>query len=243
MVVFDSTTLLLLLRPGKVGVPIDYHTGKPVQYAHERIETLIEKLEEEKSKIIIPTPVISELLVHAGDEIGSILDVIQKRAVFSVEPFDQIAAIEVAFMARQDHDNRKNRQDKNVTLAKIKYDRQIIAIAKVHGASTIYSDDEHIHARVIGMNIEAIRLADLPVSQSKQQTPLDFNAPIGISFLGEEKGLINQPTAQQINSDDNQEETGNGEKIENERNQKEAIRYKDRKIGITAGTLKRNIEL
>ncbi len=65
MVVFDTTTALLSLRPG-TNPPLDPATGIPVQHAEARIALLVETLEKARTRIIIPTPVMSELLVHAG---------------------------------------------------------------------------------------------------------------------------------------------------------------------------------
>lgn len=63
MVVIDATTLLLLLRPDS-GRPIDSNTGLPVTEVRDRIEFLIATLEKEKSKLIVPTPALSEVLVR-----------------------------------------------------------------------------------------------------------------------------------------------------------------------------------
>ena len=64
MVVIDATTLLLLLRPDP-GRPIDSNTGLPVtEVKNKKIEFLIATLEKEKSKLIVPTPALSEVLVR-----------------------------------------------------------------------------------------------------------------------------------------------------------------------------------
>ena len=54
-VAFDSTTLSILLNP-KASVPADPATGKPPDLAKERIQALVEKLQKERQKIIIPAP-------------------------------------------------------------------------------------------------------------------------------------------------------------------------------------------
>jgi hypothetical protein len=65
MVLIDATTLLLLLdsdaRP-----PRDPATKKPLEKCKERIEFLIETLSEAGSRVVVPTPVLSELLVRRG---------------------------------------------------------------------------------------------------------------------------------------------------------------------------------
>jgi len=64
MVVFDATMLLLLLRPNS-GRPRD-SAGNPVSQVEERIAHLVQRLERMRTRIIVPTPALSEVLVHAG---------------------------------------------------------------------------------------------------------------------------------------------------------------------------------
>ena len=54
----------------------------------------------------------------------------------------------------------------------LKYDRQIVAIAKVHQATTIYSDDEDIEKVAAESDIPVIGLADIPVPDAKLQREL-----------------------------------------------------------------------
>jgi len=175
MVVFDATMMLLFMRPN-VNAPPDPKTGLPVENAEARISALIEDLEKQKIKIIIPTPALSELLVRAGEDTQSLISIIQKNPVFRITPFDTLAAIEAAVMTRQaiDSGNKRDGADE-ITWAKIKYDWQIIAIARVHRANAIYSDDNHIHSHCNATQIRVIRLADIPVPQKKiQNGEFDF---------------------------------------------------------------------
>jgi len=175
MVVFDTSIILLSIRPD-VNPPINKVTGKPVDYAKERVDGLIEKLDKEKTKIIIPTPALSELLVRAGGDAAAILSDIQKSPIFKIVPFDNRAAIEVSLMTRQaiDKGNKRGAASKDCTWAKVKYDRQIIAIAKVNGATTIYSDDGDILAHANNDHLNVIRLIDIPIPQEDRQAKLDL---------------------------------------------------------------------
>jgi hypothetical protein len=72
-----------------------------------------------------------------------------------------MAAVQVALMSQEPGDRPRTSQE---TYAKIKYDRQIAAIAKVQGASVVYSDDANVrgsYAKRLGMM--AVALADLPL--------------------------------------------------------------------------------
>jgi len=169
MVGIDATTLMLLLRPG---IPIpNGPSGVPIDRPKERIEYLVQQLDKAGTKIVIPTPALSESLVRAGAA-GSqdLIEKLQKFAVFRIEPFDLRAAIEVAAMSRdaQTSGNKRGKADA-ATWAKVKYDRQIVAISKVHGVTTIYSDDSDIRALGEKAKIKVMSVADLPLPPEKAQ--------------------------------------------------------------------------
>jgi hypothetical protein len=169
MVVIDATTLLLMLRPG-TPVPSGPN-GVPIDRPKERIDYLVQQLNNSKTKIIIPTPALSEALVRAGAAASQqIVDHLQRYSVFAIEPFDTRAAIEVATMSREAAaSGRGKRGVAGGTWAKVKYDRQIVAIAKVNGATTIYSDDRDIKTLGGRVKISVVSLADLPLPPERQQ--------------------------------------------------------------------------
>ena len=176
MVVLDASVLLLLLRP-EAGVPIDPATGEPVPMARERIDYLIQCLEKARAKIIIPTPALSEVLVRAGTAGPRILEHVQKSAILRIAPFDTLAAIEVAAMTRRALDKGDKRGSGTGPWAKIKYDRQIVAIAKVEGASTIYSDDDNIKLYGRELGVQVVGISDLDLPPSAAQAELTFPEP------------------------------------------------------------------
>jgi hypothetical protein len=95
MVVFDASILLFVL---------DENTKASVPRAKERVEYLIDTLSKTDEKIVIPTPALSECLVHAGPAGPEYLTIIGRQACFRVASFDQRAAVEAAirtYHARQ----------------------------------------------------------------------------------------------------------------------------------------------
>lgn len=161
MVVIDATMLLLMLNPG-TAVPGGVDRPK------ERIDFLVAQLDKAKTKIIIPTPALGEALVRAGAEASQrIVEYLQRYSVFSIESFDTRASIEVAAMSREAKGSKKGSSD--ATWAKVKYDRQIVAIAKVHGATTIYSDDGDIGTLGKRAKINVVGLAELSLPPQKAQ--------------------------------------------------------------------------
>ncbi|MDT7041505.1 type II toxin-antitoxin system VapC family toxin [Candidatus Nitronereus thalassa] len=171
MVVFDTAILLLLFSPD-TSAPIDPATKNPIEDAKERVDYLVEKLEKQKTKIIVPTPVLSELLVHSDKAGPGYLSKLNSSAAFRIIPFDIKAAIEVAAMTKAALNSGDKKDGGAGTWAKIKYDRQIVAIAKVEGATTIYSDDENIDKFAKKKGINVIGLSALPLRPEEAQTDL-----------------------------------------------------------------------
>ncbi len=168
MIVFDSTMLLLTIRP-TIDAPLDEKTGKPVDYIEERINGLLEKIEKQKNKIIIPSPVLSEVLTDAGNGMSSLVQKIQKNSIFRIIPFDTLAAVELAAMTYDAKKKGDKKSGSSETWAKVKFDRQIVAIAKVHGATAIYSDDNNLLKFAEKANINVIKLVDIPIPENAKQ--------------------------------------------------------------------------
>ena len=69
---------------------------------------------------------------------------------------------------------RKRRKKAAATWAKIKFDHQIVAIAKVNGATAIYSDDQDLRTFAQQAGLQVVGLADLPLPPKESQPPLPF---------------------------------------------------------------------
>jgi hypothetical protein len=166
MVLFDATILSLLLHPG-AKAPTDAD-GNPIENARERVEYLVQILEDAKTKIIIPSPALAELLVVAGPAGPKYLDEINDRSCFKIADFDKRAAVEVAVQIRNAVKGGDKKEGSISTWAKIKFDRQIVAIGKVEGVATIYSDDEDVCNYAKSSDIEVKGVNDLPLPPPRQ---------------------------------------------------------------------------
>lgn len=175
MVVFDATMLLLFLRPSS-GQPVD-STGAPIAQVQQRIAHLLQRLERARTRIVIPTPALSEVLVRAGAAAPQIVETLNRSAVFKIVPFDALAAIEAAIMTRAAIDSGDKRAGSDATWAKIKFDRQIVAIAKVIRATAIYSDDSDVRTIGAAQDITVIGLAELPLPPENPQIQLQLVPP------------------------------------------------------------------
>ncbi|MDP9648617.1 hypothetical protein [Paraburkholderia caledonica] len=160
MVVFDAGILISLLTPRTTE-----------GHKKERLDFLVRTLRQTRTKILIPTPALSELLVHAPD----LADEFSRSSGFEVVPFDQRAAIECALSIRAALSTGNKKGKQNAVWSKVKFDHQIVAIARSRLASCIYSDDKGLlsFARSIGMN--AMSSDELPDDPDKAQGQLDLD--------------------------------------------------------------------
>lgn len=139
MVVFD-TSFLALAFDAQFKAPVDPETGEVMEDCKARISQLVELLSEQKVRILVPTPVLAEYLVRAGLDREKRLTEFTASRAFSVAPFDTRAAVECALLSEQEL-KAPSLQSEEETRAKVKFDRQIIAIAKARNTARIYTGD------------------------------------------------------------------------------------------------------
>ena len=172
-VAFDASILLPLLFPEVQG-PIDAATKEPIDHCRERIDQLVLDLEKSHTKVIIPTPALSEILVHADSAGPKYLEQLRQSRAFKLEPFDERAAAEVAMMIRADLKKLGKKRGRQIqdTWAKVKFDRQIVAIAKVNGAATLYTEDRGVRSFAEDSGIAVVGIMDLPLPTEMAQMRL-----------------------------------------------------------------------
>lgn len=177
MIVFDASVLLLLLDPD-TSPPNDPATGQPVSQCKARIAHFIAQLTRSREKIIIPTPALSEALVRAGEAAPQYLDIMRNSRFFQVSPFGTTAAVEAAELMRLRIDKLGSlKGDGSDSRAKIKFDLQIIAIARVTRATIIYTDDSGLSKLAAPLGITAKGVFSLPLPPEDPQTILDLTSP------------------------------------------------------------------
>lgn len=169
MVVIDTATLLFILQPD-ARAPLG-DDGEPIPKCRERVELLLRNLSEAGVRVVVPTPVLAELMVSVGPGKVQLLGEINQSAAFHVVAFDQIAAVECACLNDPALQKKLGPRD---TKAKVKFDRQILAIAKVAGAHTLYTDDKRLIARAAANGLQAVRMQDLPLPAEPPQGELEL---------------------------------------------------------------------
>jgi len=153
MVVFDANFLIYFLDPKiKDGVG-----------SNPRIDHLVATIQKTSDRIIVPTPALSELLVKAGDAGPKYLEIVARSKYFRVAEFGERAAVEAAALTREAIANGNKRgASLDSDWAKVKFDRQIVAIGRVVGAKTVYTNDGQLAAHAKAAGLEAIASDDLP---------------------------------------------------------------------------------
>lgn len=153
MVVFDANFLIYFLDPkvkGGVG-------------NNPRIDHLVATIQNTGERIIVPTPALSELLVKADEAGPKYLEIIARSRNFRVAEFGERAAVEAAALTRDAlAKGNKRGATPDADWAKVKFDRQIVAIARVVGATTIYTNDGPLVRHATASGIMAIDQEGLP---------------------------------------------------------------------------------
>lgn len=134
---------------------------------------MLEDLDSEGERIIVPTPALCEFLVLAGPEGPAYLDKLAGLRPIIVRPFDQLAAIELAAMEVDARTTGDKRAHVSQPWTKVKFDRQIVAIAKVNSATRIYSDDRDVRAFGTKAGLEVTCSWELPLPPAKQTDLFD----------------------------------------------------------------------
>jgi predicted nucleic acid-binding protein len=171
IVAFDASILIYVIDE-QAKPPIDPATGKPVERCQERVRHLLESLQQQNAKIVVPTPALAEVLVRAARGGPELLRILSSSKHFRIVAFDERAAVE--FATRQAERIAASERAPAATRAKAKFDDQIVAIAAVESATTIYSDDQDI-ARLVEGRFEVVKIAaiDIPAESAQGRLPFE----------------------------------------------------------------------
>ncbi|NMT33767.1 type II toxin-antitoxin system VapC family toxin [Stenotrophomonas maltophilia] len=144
-----------------------------------KLEYLLEMLDRKRGLVIIPTPAVSEFLVAADQASHDLMEVLQSKSSVRICPFDLAAAYECSQInaAAIGRGNKRDGVQHNKPWQHIKFDRQIVAIAKCNGAQLIVSDDEGVRACAKRLGIQALSMSDLEFPEHERQAKMPLEAP------------------------------------------------------------------
>ncbi|SDA28152.1 Predicted nucleic acid-binding protein, contains PIN domain [Nitrosospira sp. Nsp18] len=162
MIIFDANILITLV------------TKKEGDTAH-RIAGLIEDLVAAKTKIGIPSPAWAEFLCGTEAATNAIINSLDKRGSIRILPFDKVSAVETALIHRAARFiTGRKKGSSTAAWQQIKTDRQILAIAKQHQVTLIYTDDKDMTLEASYLGIETRNTSEIPLKA--KQNNLDFNS-------------------------------------------------------------------
>lgn len=160
MIVFDANVLISLSAPQQAAD------------LSERIAGLIEDLTAAKTVIGVPAPAWAEYLCGTDLATSALIGLLKKRSTIRILPFDEIAATELALFDQMTRAKGSKKGASHASWQKIKIDRQILAISKVHSATLIYSEDEGLIVEAGRLGIPVCRTGDIPLKP--KQNDLDL---------------------------------------------------------------------
>jgi predicted nucleic acid-binding protein len=142
-VVIDTSIVL----PGLIGIPSEMDKPQCV-----RGRAFFDWLAERSIQAAITAPTLAELMLHrSGPLAANALLIIKSR--LRVLPFDERAALllgQLHQMRMADSEIQRLAKQTNQTKRMLRFDLQVLAAAKAHGATSVYSEDEGQRALAAG---------------------------------------------------------------------------------------------
>ena len=169
MAVLDATTLMCFLRED-CPLPRDPETNEPIPNARERINHLVKSLQDKQETIIIPAPALAESIALSGGARQQHLETIRGSKWFKIVPFGARAAVEHALMV----ETLGLQCVPGMPRQLVKFDMQILAIARIENQYSIYSDDSgllKIAAKIGGIQVTRTHELSLPPSLQPNDIP------------------------------------------------------------------------
>lgn len=159
-IIFDTNILVQAITGMKDGCQLtNPENGLEILDPLRRVEALIDMIENSGGTIIIPTPVLAEYLVGIDKKDHQThLNMIQQQSCFEIVSLDEIAAIECAQMPSLKELKLMMKSD---TANMVKFDRQIISIAKALNVDEVWTHDKGVYNLCKKMGIVVKCLADI----------------------------------------------------------------------------------
>ncbi|WP_040619426.1 type II toxin-antitoxin system VapC family toxin [Rhodovulum sp. PH10] len=168
MIVVDANFLVVMLDP--IAMP---HIVK----GRERIELFVADLSRNREEVMIPAPVIAEIVAGRVDQVDEIIESLRRNRAFNVQPFDEVVAIEAGLLIRAAVARTPPGQRAPGWKVAMKFDAMVAATAKVWNARAVCTDDGGIAKYLAGTEIEVIKIADLPLPPEDAQGCLALDPP------------------------------------------------------------------
>ena len=158
-IVIDTNVLVQIMQNQRSTDLRNPENGEIVDRPFERALALVDHVDAVGGLVVLPAPVLSEYLFGIDKTaFQAHLDVINSVKSIEVAAFDQVAAIECAMLVT---DAEQRLMDPNATKAKLRVDRQILAIAVAAGVSEIWTHDIGLTKKAASMGLSVKSLSDI----------------------------------------------------------------------------------
>jgi predicted nucleic acid-binding protein len=138
-----------------------------------KLDDLMAQFKRDRSRVLIPTPALAEVLVWADAAREGYFEILNKSTAFQLASFDSKAALECSILLE---DAFTKRERNGITKTKFKFDWQIVAIAISKGVDIVYAEDADLERCCSKAGIRFQRPTELPLPQSAKQRSLDLDA-------------------------------------------------------------------
>ena len=159
-VCFDSNCFAALIDKATTDI-FGIDKSQPIKYAKERMQHFIKS---ERPRILVPTPIYTETLLISSINKDVFDEFLFGNSDFILAPYDvRAASLHATIEApRIRIDKRGGRIE---TMAKLKFDRQILAICKANKIDFIFSTDTDFYkdAALYGITVRCPSTLDLPL--------------------------------------------------------------------------------
>ena len=145
--------------------------GSAIEFVRER---LLHFIKENKAEVILPSPVYSELLMISTVTTELLDKYLGNNGRFIICPYD-VRAARVHAEVEKPILRKDKRAGRNETMARLKFDRQILSIAKQNGVELIVTSDTGVISDSKRYDINTICVAEMDLPPSIRQPGLDLD--------------------------------------------------------------------
>jgi hypothetical protein len=140
---------------------------------------LFENIAKSRGKLIVPTPCLAEAFVHTQNETSDWVEIMSRKSAFVSAPFDAKGFGECALIDRLaiSQGGKRAGTVNSEPWQKIKVDRQIASIARVHQSDLLITDDHNLRAVCKFVGIKTALVSELELPVTALQHKLELNQP------------------------------------------------------------------
>lgn len=151
-----------------------YFGGKLDKDDQVRMDGLVALMRSKREPIGIPAQVWAEFLDAASEDEMLESQSLMKTNAFRFLPYDMRAAVETVDVSRAGRAARKAMKGKVRERQAVKVDWQIIAIAKVHSARLLLTNDSDMQTEAMRSGIACCSIADLEIPDALRQRAIEY---------------------------------------------------------------------